>query len=75
MKGEKRLTDGDVAAEILPKIAEARELLASRLASLRYLWVKVDGKAAMNFSMDCFDLMNVEANLKNLEETLCRITT
>lgn len=73
MRGEDRLTVKKVAAEVLPKISEAREVLTSHLASLRYLWTKVDKKPVDRFLMDAFVLVTIEERLRVLEDELCQI--
>lgn len=73
MAGEDRITEKTVAAEVLPKVSEAREVLTSHLASLRYLWTQVDKKPADRFSMEAFALANIEERLRQMENELCRI--
>lgn len=73
MRGEDRMTTKTVAAALLPKITEAREVLASQLASLRYLWTTVDKKPADRFSMDAFALHTIEERLREMEDELCRM--
>jgi hypothetical protein len=73
VKGEDRLTTKTTAAAVLPKIAEAREVLTSHLASLRYLWVKVDKKSEDQFSMDTFALYGIEQRLRTMEDELCQV--
>lgn len=73
MRGEDRLTEKKVAAQVLPKITEAREVLTSHLASLRYLWEKVDKKPADRMTMEGFALLKAKESLKRLEDELCRI--
>lgn len=73
MKGEVRLTEKQVAAEVLPLIQEAKKLVKAHYESLRYLWVTVDGKPKEQFSVDCFAIYQIRNTIKRVEGQLCQI--
>ena len=73
MRDKDRLTEKKVAAQILPKITEARGVLASHLTSLRYLWEKVDKHPPDQQSMDEFQLRTMAERLQQIEDELCRM--
>lgn len=73
MGGENRLTSKKVAAELLPKITKAREVLTSQLVSLRYLWVEVEKRPATQFDSGEFALYQIGERLRRMEDELCQI--
>ena len=73
MKAEVKMTEKVVAAKMIPHIEEARAILASGLADLKYIWVNINGWDENGFSMDCWQLESMEKTLKVLEYELCQI--
>lgn len=73
MSSEERITVKSAAAEVLSGVTKAREVLAARLISLEYLWMKVDGRTKDEYLRETYKLGWAKENLDRCEEVLCRL--